>query len=294
MKRRSAEEMMTIIKTVAEGDDNIRAIGMEGSRNDPTAKQDAFADFDITYFVKTLNPFRKNDEWLAVFGERLMMRKPTMAQIAGTKQPAYPYLMQFTDGNRLDLKVACVEDQAAYLAAEHENTVIFDKDHPVKAQPELSTWDFRITAPSTDDYQESINKFFWNSLYVVKGLKRHELLYANGSFEMDVRRELLTMLRWSVGIATNFQTDVGKHDERLKEALAPADYDQLLMTYKLADEDATWVALQVASQLFLVTARIVADQMGFDFPTYPQAVIAYEETLMEAADGTSAGYSPTR
>ncbi|HAT55211.1 MAG TPA: aminoglycoside adenylyltransferase [Lactobacillus sp.] len=266
MAQRSTDEMMTLIRSVAEKDDNIRAIGMEGSRNNPAAKQDRFADFDITYFVKDPTPFRQNDDWLDVFGERLMMQKPTGALFSGTMQPWYPYLMQFTDGNRLDLKIASLGDMDAYLAAEHLNTVIFDKDHPVQRQPETSDWDFRITAPSEEDYQNCVNEFFWVSLYVMKGLKRNELLYANQYMDDPVRAELLKMLEWSVGISTNFQTSVGKHDSHLQDALTPDDYAKLVKTYRLDSLSSTWSALQAAGQLFLETARIVADQLGFDFP----------------------------
>ncbi|KRL53879.1 aminoglycoside 6-adenylyltransferase [Furfurilactobacillus rossiae] len=290
MTQRSAQEMMTLIQSVAEKDDNIRAIGMEGSRNNPAAHQDQFADFDITYFVKDPTPFRQNDDWLNVFGERLMMQKPTGALFSGTMQPWYPYLMQFTDGNRLDLKIACVGDMEAYLAAEHLNTVIFDKDHPVQAQPETSDWDFHIAQPTEEDYQNCVNEFFWVSLYVMKGLKRGELLYANQYMETPVRAELLKMLEWSVGVNTNFQISVGKNDSRLKDKLPTEDYDKLIGTYRLDSTAATWQSLQTASQLFIETARIVADQLGFDFPEYPAHVITYEEKVM----GESSAVQPQK
>lgn len=280
MKQRSVATMMALIQQVAAQDDNIRAIGMEGSRNNSAVTQDRFADFDITYFVTDPTPFRQDDTWLDVFGERLIMQKPTGALFSGTMQPWYPYLMQFTDGNRLDLKVADVRDKDAYLAAEHLNTVIFDKDNAVEKQPEASDWDFHIGAPSEEAFQNSINEFFWVSLYVVKGLKRQQLLYANQYMEDPVRKELLHMLEWSVGVNTNFQTNVGKNDRRLADVLPTADYERLVDTYQLNSLTNTWTALQVASQLFIETARVVADQMGFVFPDYPQAVIQYEARLM--------------
>ncbi|GAB6092897.1 aminoglycoside 6-adenylyltransferase [Furfurilactobacillus curtus] len=280
MQQRSAATMMHLIRQVAEADENIRAVGMEGSRNDPQAQQDEFSDFDITYFVEDPTPFRQSDDWLAVFGERIIMQKPTEAMFSGTKLPWYPYLMQFSDGNRLDLKIASVNDKDAYLAAEHLNQLILDKDVPIVDQPDLSDWDFHIMAPSEEDYQNSVNEFFWVSLYVIKGLKRGELLYANQFFERPVREELLKMLEWSVGINTNFQLSAGKNDRQLQSALSKDDYDKLIATYQLESSVATWHALQTATQLFLATARVVADQLGFDFPDYPATVIAYETKLM--------------
>ncbi|GEK29656.1 aminoglycoside 6-adenylyltransferase [Furfurilactobacillus siliginis] len=280
MKQRSVASMMDLIEQVAVQDDNIRAVGMEGSRNNPSIQQDQFADFDITYFVTDPTPFRQNDAWLDVFGDRLMMQKPTGALFSGTMQPWYPYLMQFTDGNRLDLKIADVRDKDAYLAAEHLNTVIFDKDNQIEGQPEASDWDFHIAVPSEEAFQNSVNEFFWVSLYVVKGLQRKQLLYANQYMDDPVRKELLRMLEWSVGVSTNFQANVGKNDGRLADSLSETDYERLIDTYKLDDLANTWLALQTASQLFIETARVVADQMGFSFPDYPQAVIHYEAQIM--------------
>ena len=83
---------------------------------------------------------------------------------------------------------------------------------------------------------------------------------------------------------------VGKNDSRLKDKLPTEDYDKLIETYRLDSAAATWQSLQTASQLFIETARIVADQLGFDFPDYPAHVIAYEEKVM----GESSAVQPQK
>ena len=48
---RTAQEVMDAILGFAEENDNIRMVGMEGSRVNRNIPRDSFQDFDVTYFV---------------------------------------------------------------------------------------------------------------------------------------------------------------------------------------------------------------------------------------------------
>ena len=47
MQMRTEEEMISLIKDVANNDENIRAAYMEGSRTNPNAPKDIFQDGEI-------------------------------------------------------------------------------------------------------------------------------------------------------------------------------------------------------------------------------------------------------
>jgi len=49
---RNEKEMLDLILNIAENDDNIRAVIMNGSRVNPHAKKDPFQDFDIRPLAK--------------------------------------------------------------------------------------------------------------------------------------------------------------------------------------------------------------------------------------------------
>ena len=56
---RSKHEMFSLILGVANKDNRIRAVYMNGSRANPKIKRDIFQDYDIVYVVKETESFLK-------------------------------------------------------------------------------------------------------------------------------------------------------------------------------------------------------------------------------------------
>lgn len=65
-----------MILTFAKADERVRMVTLEGSRTNINIPPDHFQDYDITFFVTDMQSFMADDEWLNVFGERLIMQKP--------------------------------------------------------------------------------------------------------------------------------------------------------------------------------------------------------------------------
>ena len=104
---RTEKEMMDLIMGVAKGDERVRAVIMNGSRANPNAPKDIFQDFDVVYVVSDVAPFRRNIEWISQFGEIMIMQQPEdMVDPPPSENGGYAYLMQFADGNRIDLSLA--------------------------------------------------------------------------------------------------------------------------------------------------------------------------------------------
>jgi hypothetical protein len=57
---RSEREMLDLILSFAWEHDEVRAVVMNGSRVNPNAKRDPFQDYDVVYFVRSVEPFRRN------------------------------------------------------------------------------------------------------------------------------------------------------------------------------------------------------------------------------------------
>ena len=103
---RSEQEMLELIVDTAKKDERIRAVIMNGSRANPNAPRDPFQDFDIVYVVADVAPFGHNYEWIKRFGEIMIMQMPEDMQDPPPSQDGgFTYLMQFTDGNRIDLMI---------------------------------------------------------------------------------------------------------------------------------------------------------------------------------------------
>ena len=73
---RTENEMMKLIIGVAENDERIRAVYMNGSRTNPNIKKDVFQDYDIVYVVKETLSFINDKKWTSLFGEIAIMQLP--------------------------------------------------------------------------------------------------------------------------------------------------------------------------------------------------------------------------
>ena len=92
---RSEKEMMDLVLSLAEQDERIRIVTLEGSRANINIPKDEFQDYDITYFVSDIEPFISNDDWLNQFGNIIMMQKPEDMELFPPERdfPILCYLM---------------------------------------------------------------------------------------------------------------------------------------------------------------------------------------------------------
>ena len=116
----TSEALYHLILTTAQANTAILMMGSEGSRNDPSVTPDPYQDFDITYFVSDADfaDFQQFDR--SHFGD-------IMIQHILPEENRWCWLMQFMDGNRLDLKIQPVSVVPDYLAADSLNTILLDK-----------------------------------------------------------------------------------------------------------------------------------------------------------------------
>jgi aminoglycoside 6-adenylyltransferase len=103
-------------------------------------------------------------------------------------------------------------------------------------------------------------------LGVAKGLWREEITYAKHIADRFVREQLMKMLRWYVGMNTEFSRSPGKFGKYLKQYLEPELWDMLEQTYADASYDKTWDALEKMCALFRTTGTRVAAHFSFAYP----------------------------
>ena len=263
---RSEQQMLELIINVAQSDDRIRAVIMNGSRVNPNARRDIFQDFDIVYFVTDVDSFRDDDGWIKRFGEIMILQMPeAMRDPPPTNNGRFSYLMQFTDGNRIDLTLFPV----AKLEQFHRDSLsllLLDKDGIFQRFPAPSESDYLPGPPTAKAFSDCCNEFWWVCLYVAKGLWREEILYARYMLDHVVREQLMKMLTWHVAIKEQFLRNPGYRGKYLQQYLEPELWTMLEKTYSDAGYENTWDALYMICDLFRVVANRVADHFGFDYP----------------------------
>ncbi len=263
---RSEKEMLDLILSMAKNDDRVRAVIMNGSRVNPDAPRDIFQDFDIVYVVTDVDSFKYDYEWIKRFGEMMIMQMPEdMQDPPPNNDGTFAYLMQFTDGNRIDLGIYPLA-KLSELGQDSLSLLLLDKDGAITPFAPASESDYLPRPPTFKEFSDCCNEFWWVCPYVAKGLWREEITYAKHMLDHVAREELMKMLTWHAGVETQFLKSPGKHGKRLQQCLEPELWEMLLRTYSDASYDHTWEALGTMCELFRRAALHVAGHFGYAYP----------------------------
>ena len=274
---RSEKEMVDLVLKIAQQDDRIRAVGMNGSRTNPNVPKDCFQDFDIVYLVTDMESFISDPNWVDVFGERIIMQTPeNMSMFPPGLGGRFSYLMLFTDGNRIDLILAPIEEKDIYCQEDRLTVILMDKDNSLPQISSPSDEDYWVKRPSAEFFADCCNEFWWVTTYVAKGLWRKEILYAQEHLNGPVRGMLMKMIEWQVGIQTDFSVSIGKYGKYLDKYLSTEKWNELLSTYATGSYEDAWRALVAMVNLFRDTAKFVSESLDFEYPfEEDQRVTAY-------------------
>ena len=254
---RSENEMYDLILQTAIDDERILAVTIFGSRANKNAPKDIFSDYDICYVVNEMESFVSDEKWLSRFGDFLIWGTPI------TTEGHRFYLMQFTDGNRIDLNIY-PKELVHNCIKSSLSAVLLDKENLFPQVSEASDKDFHIKKPTPTEFAQTCFIFWCTCLDVAKGLWREEVLYALGKVEKNVRPDLMRMLDWYVGINNNFSVSTGKNYRYLNKYLCDDIWSALISTYTSADSESLWKSLFTMCELFCKISDFVAIGLSYD------------------------------
>lgn len=132
---RTEKEIYDLVLNFAFQDERIRIVTLEGSRTNVNIPKDNLQDYDITFFVIDMGEFLKSDDWLSVFGNRIMMQKPEDMELFPPEEKGFSYIMLFDDGVKIDLTLLPVSMRTVNKEAKRsfrqrlpKKTAEYDKD----------------------------------------------------------------------------------------------------------------------------------------------------------------------
>jgi aminoglycoside 6-adenylyltransferase len=263
---RREQEMLDIIVGTARDDERVRAVIMNGSRANPNAPKDIFQDFDIVYIVTDVTPFKNNLEWIKRFGDLMILQMPEeMSDPPPRNDGIVVYLMQFADGNRIDLGIfplSMVEE----LEKDSLSLLLLDKDGILRNLAPASESSILPKPPTAKAFSDCCNEFWWLCPYVAKGLWREEIVYARHVLDFFMRDQLNRALVWHIGVKTGFQRNPGKFGRYFQQYLEPDSWNLLMSTYASSGYGETWEALFNMGKLFRKTAISLAEHFGYEYP----------------------------
>ena len=262
---RSEEDVIALILDIANTDDRIRVVLLNGSRADPKIRKDIFQDFDIIYFVTGMDTFLKDPSWIDIFGERLILQMPEKMTIGEKDENSFHYLMLLKDGNRIDLTLFPFDKIETEYNRDSLTILLLDKDNLFEKFSPPSDMDYLIKRPGEKEFTDCCNEFWWVSTYVAKSLWRKEITYAKEMLEIPVRTMFMKIIEWYVGIKTDFTVSFGKGGRNLKNYSASVLYKKILSTYPDSNIDDIWNSLFIMTEIFSDLANQIAKTMNFKY-----------------------------
>lgn len=243
-------------------DDNVRVLVLNGSLANPNVERDSYQDVDVSCFVRDMHAFLRDSSWIDHFGVVLIQQRPDEVP-ERISYNRYAYLVQYEAGHRIDLTVRPLCDLETALRADSLSLVLLDKDG-IAGQPIPSDETYRVKRPSRFDYEQCWNEFWWVSLYVIKGLRRKQMLYAYDHVTI-MRTMLQQMLSWEIGFQTDFTANVGKAGDGLAGYVDHDRWETYLETYPVIEATSIESAHRLLIDLFEQVSRQVAVQIDIPF-----------------------------
>ena len=251
----------------------VDAVAMSGSRTNPKAPKDELQDYDVVYIVEDLDGLIADLSWLDQFGKRIIEQEVTLGH-------RRLYLMFFEDGNRIDLTLCPKEYIQEWVDSEVGFRVLKDdkglfEDYLPNAKR------YWICPPTEEEFAASCNEFWWVSTYVVKGIRRNQLIYATDHLYGICQQELLKVLAWQV--ASNRGTvDIGKNYKYLFHYLPTKKEKKFSNLLDLSSFEKVTQSLFSTMNVFHREAQSLAQKMGFDYDKeVAEKMIEYAEEKLQ-------------
>ena len=266
--RNCDDKIMDLILQIAE---NLQAeaVALSGSRTNPQSPKDEFQDYDVVYIVDNLEGLISDLSWLDQFGKRIIEQNVILGH-------RHLYLMLFEDGNRIDLTLCPKEHIQEWVDSEAGFRVLKDEKGLFEAyQPNAKR--YWTAPPSEEEFAASCNEFWWVSAYVVKAIRRNQLIYATDHLYGICQQELLKVFAWQV-TSDRGAVDIGKNYKYLFHYLPAEKEKEFSALLNLSSIEKVSQSLFATMNIFDREVQSLAKKMGFAYDQeVAEKMIAYAE-----------------
>ena len=253
--RNCDDKMMDLILRIAEFL-KVEAVALSGSRTTTDSPKDEFQDYDVVYIVEDLEDLISDLSWLDQFGMRLIEQH----NVLGHRRL---YLMLFEDGNRIDLTLCPKECIQEWVDSEANFEVIKD-DKGLFESYLPSPKRYWTCPPTEEEFAASCNEFWWVSAYVVKAIRRNQLIYATDHLYGICQQEILKVLAWKVA-SDKGAVDIGKNYKYLFHYLTVQKEQEFSALLDLSSLEKISQSLFATMNVFDREAQSLAKKMGFAY-----------------------------
>jgi aminoglycoside 6-adenylyltransferase len=262
----------------ASGEQDIRAALVIGSRARVDHPADEWADLDIVVVTKNPDYLLASTDWLVNIGvPRLTFLEPTAAGDEKERR------VLFEGGLDVDFAVIPYDKIRTWLApsnVEHELAlalanafgrgmrVLLDKEGQINRLNELlaAVELPPSSAPTQQMFLETVNDFWYHTVWTAKHLRRGELWWAKSGCDGSLKDSLRQMLEWHAQATKGASHKTWFRGRFLEQWADPRALEQLGKAFAHYDEDDVWQALFVTMDIFRWLSSETAQGLGYSYP----------------------------
>lgn len=259
---REYNEVMNLILEVANSDDDVRVVMMNGSRVNSNVTPDIMQDYDIVFFLRNFNKlnYKNNREWIHQFGELVILQQNDF------DDGSYVFLMQFKDGVRIDLRFCDINTVKEVVQEDTLSMILLDKESCVYDLPLPSDKGYWVKRPSIEEWDKLLNEAWWIQTYIAKGIWRDELPLVKYMYDVILIEVMRRLLSWHIGEQTEFRANVGKCGKFFKQLLDVELYRRFTGLYCKTDYEDIWERLFEAGVMIREIGIELGKRLGYNYP----------------------------
>lgn len=268
------DALLARIVAWAEGEPNVLAVIMTGSRARIGATPDEFSDHDIEIISRDPGMLSRDDGWWRAFGN-------VWIHLPLSKGQRHPTRLVFYDGGlKVDFSLCGVERvremvEARALDALYERgyRVLVDKVGVTDGLPAATGAFPARRVPAQEEFAAVAEEFWFEAAHIPRYLLRDELWVVKFR-DWTMKSLLLQMLEWHA-IARNAQpVDVWHIGSHMKDWVDAATASELHTIFSRFDTQSSWQDLLATTKLFRRIGRETAALVGLTYPIAADESIA--------------------
>lgn len=267
----SRDQKLQQITDWASSNDNVRVVLLTSSLVNPLAPVDEFSDLDVELVFADLQKVLADDLWLSEFGQVIAKIAETEAVFEGKHAMR---MVLYDNYEKVDFKLYSVskflEDVNSDELPEDWDIgykVILDKDELTLRLKPATHQVSLIEKPSSAEFEQKLNDFWWDMTYVIKCLAREDIFYAKFMSENNMRTDyLVPIIEWYIAIDHDWKVTTNKHGRLFKKYLSAESWQRVEATFSGSDIQDNWRALIAYADLVHELGTELAHKLQYPYP----------------------------
>lgn len=290
MIKLSKKEWLQHFLDWAKSQADIQAVALIGSAARLDHPADEWSDYDLIVVASNPQIYLASTEWLDNLGRTwCSLREKT------STGEAIEWRVLFEGGIDIDFIIVSVDN--AHLGfqnmpmvleiSQRGRKVLWDRDNVLSEISASSIITQTAYPPSSQQFLDIVNDFWFHVAWTAKKLRRGELWIAKKCCDTYLKDLLLRMMEWEAQSVNGGKVDTWFDGRFLEQWALPKTVAELCQVFAYYDTEDVWRALEATMKIFQQIAQETATLLGYTYPLESAKCVSDWVSRVRTNDGSS-------